>query len=67
MSRYAAYIDESGNHDLATEKNGASKYFLILAIVVEQANVPALTAVIEAIKRGNPPTKRARLEVEFST
>lgn len=46
MSRYAAYIDESGNHDLATEKDGASKYFLILAVIVEQATVPALTSAI---------------------
>ncbi|PYD88286.1 hypothetical protein DNF23_33840 [Pseudomonas syringae pv. pisi] len=50
MSRYAAYIDESGNHDLATEKDGASKYFLILAVVVEQTEVPTLTAAIEALK-----------------
>lgn len=50
MSRYAAYIDESGNHDLATEKDGASKYFFILAVVVEQEKVSALTAAVEAIK-----------------
>ncbi len=50
MSRYSAYIDESGNHDLATEKDGASRYFLILAIIVEQENVPALRSAIEAIK-----------------
>ncbi len=50
MSRYAAYIDESGNHDLGTGKNGASKYFLILAVVVEQTKVPALKAAIEEIK-----------------
>jgi hypothetical protein len=52
MSRYAAYIDESGNHDLATEKNGASDYFLILAVIVNQADVPALEAQVERIREG---------------
>jgi Protein of unknown function (DUF3800) len=50
MSRYAAYIDESGNHDLQTEKEGASRYFLVLAIVVEAHQVAWLTAQVEAIR-----------------
>ncbi|RLM50362.1 DUF3800 domain-containing protein, partial [Halobellus sp. Atlit-31R] len=44
MTRYAAYIDESGNHDLSTDKDGASKYFLVLAVVIEEEAVPELTA-----------------------
>jgi len=50
MTRYAAYIDESGNHDLATEKNGASNYFLILAVIVRQNDVAALEASVEKIR-----------------
>lgn len=30
-----AYIDESGNHDLDTEKAGASSYFIVCAIIVD--------------------------------
>lgn len=65
MSRYAAYIDESGNHDLATEKDGASNYFLILAVVVEQENVSALTSAVESIRQeffGSGEMKSSRLK-----
>ena len=50
MTRYAAYIDESGNHDLSTEKDGASKYFLVLAVVVEEELVPELATAVTSIK-----------------
>lgn len=50
MSRYAAYIDESGNADLATEKDGTSRYFIVLAVVVERESLPALTAAVAEIK-----------------
>lgn len=50
MSRYAAFIDESGNHDLSTEKDGASRYFLVLAVVVEEKSLPELTAAVTSIK-----------------
>lgn len=50
MSRYAAYIDESGNHDLVTEKNGASRYFIVLAILVEETSLAELTTAVTAIK-----------------
>ena len=50
MSRYAAYIDESGNHDLQTDMERASKYFLVLAVVVEDQQVAPLTAQVEAIR-----------------
>lgn len=50
MNRYAAYIDESGNHDLATEKSGASDYFLILAVIVRQDDVVALETSVDKIR-----------------
>jgi len=50
MASYAAYIDESGNHDLSTEKSGASRYFLVLAVVVKRNSLPALTAGVTQIK-----------------
>jgi hypothetical protein len=50
MNRYAAYIDESGNHDLATEKSGASDYFLVLAVIIRQDDVAALEASVEKIR-----------------
>jgi hypothetical protein len=31
-----AYIDESGNHDLNTSKAGASSYFIVCAIIVDE-------------------------------
>ena len=48
---HTAYIDESGNHDLATEKEGASDYFLVLAIIAEDADVPSLEAEVQHIRR----------------
>jgi len=50
MSRYAAYIDEFGNHDLATEKDGASRYFIVLAVVVDETFLAELTTAVTAIK-----------------
>lgn len=32
-----AYIDESGNHDLDTSKAGASSYFIVSAIIVDES------------------------------
>jgi hypothetical protein len=51
MSRYAAYIDESGNHDLGTDKAGASRYFLVLAVIVDQNDVPSLSTAVEEIRQ----------------
>lgn len=65
--RYAAYIDESGNHDLATDKDGASRYFLVLAVIVEQDDVPALTAELERIREeyfGTGEMKSSRVRDE---
>lgn len=50
MSSYAAYIDESGNHDLSTDKQGASRYFLVLAVLIPRGEIPYLEAAVEAIR-----------------
>lgn len=67
MSRYAAFIDESGNHDLHTEKDGASRYFLVLAVLVEQGEVAGLEESVDAIRVrffGNGEMKSSRLKPE---
>lgn len=50
MNPYAAYIDESGNHDLETGKAGASSYFLALAILLPKAEVTTLENEVEIIR-----------------
>lgn len=50
MSRYYAFIDESGNHDLASDKLGASSYFIVLAVLVKIEDVNMLEAQIERIR-----------------
>lgn len=50
MDHYAAYIDESGNHDLDIEKSGASNYFIILAILIPKSDVDVLETAVEAIR-----------------
>jgi len=69
-----AYIDESGNTDLDTQKNGASKYFIIVAIVVSPDKKEKLTSDIEKLKKkyfqtgeikssgvGNNTTRRTKI------
>ena len=50
MSRYYAFIDESGDHSLNTEKEGASKYFIVLAILVRSEDLSALENDIENLR-----------------
>ncbi|WP_193315716.1 DUF3800 domain-containing protein [Janthinobacterium aquaticum] len=50
MNDYFAFIDESGNHDLDTSKDGASSYFLILAILVSAEHASTLANEIEKIR-----------------
>lgn len=67
MSRYDAFIDESGNHDLHTEKEGASRYFLVLAVLVDQDKVPELEGHIDAVRArffGSGEMKSSRLKEE---
>lgn len=51
MTRYYAFIDESGNHSLNTEKEGTSKYFIVLAIVVRAEILDELKKEIELLRR----------------
>lgn len=67
MSRYAAFIDESGNHDLHTEKEGASRYFLVLAVLVDQDDVPELEERVDDVRAkffGSGEIKSSRLRDE---
>ena len=50
MSDYFAFVDESGNHDLATEKDGASNYFIVLAVIIPNTQRQELEASIEKIR-----------------
>ncbi|MGK5037787.1 DUF3800 domain-containing protein [Janthinobacterium sp. LB3P118] len=50
MSDYVAFVDESGNHDLATEKVGASNYFIVLAVIISAEQRSELEASIEKIR-----------------
>lgn len=51
MSDYLAFIDESGNHDLATEKTGASNYFIVLAVIIPAEQKLNLELSIEKIRK----------------
>ncbi|OEZ93351.1 hypothetical protein JAB8_04670 [Janthinobacterium sp. HH106] len=50
MSDYVAFVDESGNHDLATEKDGASNYFIVLAVIIPTEQRSELEIAIEKIR-----------------
>ncbi|MGX9697768.1 DUF3800 domain-containing protein [Janthinobacterium lividum] len=50
MSDYVAFIDESGNHDLTTEKDGASNYFIVLAVIIPTEKRSDLEASMEKIR-----------------
>jgi len=51
VDKVSAYIDESGNHDLDTSKGGASKYFIICAILVNDKNLDSLHQEVESIRK----------------
>lgn len=50
VTRKIAYIDESGNHDLDTSKAGASGYFIVLAIIVDESQLGQFTLHSEGIR-----------------
>jgi Protein of unknown function (DUF3800) len=50
MTKYYAFIDESGNHSLNTDKEGTSKYFIVLAILVRVDVLEELRNEIEALR-----------------
>jgi len=45
-----AFIDESGNHDLNTEKLGASQYFIVLAILTDSDRINDLRNAVERVR-----------------
>lgn len=45
-----AYIDETGNADLETEKQGASNYFIVLAIIVSKSEKDDLAEKAEKLR-----------------
>jgi hypothetical protein len=51
MTSYVAYIDESGNHDLNTQKQGASRYFVVLAVLAPRSEASDLECAVEAIRK----------------
>jgi len=46
-----AYIDESGNADLETSKEGASDFFIVTAILVSEDKREELAASVEGIRK----------------
>ncbi|WP_078120187.1 DUF3800 domain-containing protein [Thiosocius teredinicola] len=46
-----AYIDESGNADLETQKAGASKYFIVCAILVSEQDKSVLAEEAEKVRK----------------
>jgi hypothetical protein len=46
-----AFIDESGNTDLDTLKQGVSKYFIVCAVIIDEDKVDALKIEVEAIRK----------------
>lgn len=51
MADYLAFIDESGNHDLDTSKEGVSKYYVVVAIVCKSADSAALFLDVDALRQ----------------
>ncbi len=51
MNQVYAFIDEYGNHDLETNKIGASTYFVIAAILVQKNELNKLISSIEGIRK----------------
>jgi hypothetical protein len=46
-----AFIDESGNTNLDTLKQGVSKYFIVCAVIIDEAKVDTLKIEVEAIRK----------------
>lgn len=49
MPEYFAFIDESGNNALNTDKEGATKYFVLAAVICESSSVNNLRMLAEQI------------------
>lgn len=46
-----AFLDECGNHDLDTNKGGASKFFSIVAVLVQNDELAKLKSDVEEIRK----------------
>jgi len=51
VNKSLAFIDESGNHDLDSSKQGSSKYFIINAILIDQSRLEELRDNIESLRK----------------
>ena len=51
VNKIFAYIDESGNHDLETAKKGASKYFIVCALLIDEGSLHSVTRDAENIRK----------------
>ena len=47
----SAFVDETGNHDLEIEKDGASNIFICVAVVVNDAQSKLIEARMREISR----------------
>ena len=50
MATFSAFVDESGNHDLEVSKAGATRLYVLVAIVTKTEAVPALQSAVEALR-----------------
>ncbi|MBK1871597.1 DUF3800 domain-containing protein [Marinobacter sp. 1-3A] len=50
MTRTYAFLDESGNQDLEIEKPGATNFFAVAAVVVEEQDLPELRSAVQKIR-----------------
>jgi hypothetical protein len=50
LIKYRAFIDESGTAELDTSKQGASKYFIVSAVLVNETNLDEITEKAESIR-----------------
>ncbi|MGZ4971867.1 MAG: DUF3800 domain-containing protein [Limisphaerales bacterium] len=51
VSEFYAFIDESGDPSLSTDKQGVSKYYSIAAVVTEENHLEALEQSIDGIRK----------------
>lgn len=65
MAKFTAFIDESGNHDLETQKSGVTKFYVLAAVVVETERLPVLQIEAERLRArhyGNGEIKSSKTD-----
>lgn len=50
MKRTYAFVDESGNHDLETSKQGSSRFFVVCSVLVSESGLERAYALAEALR-----------------